>query len=116
MLLTEANQGAVPGIDGWDAPRLYDGSSQKTDRGHSAGYASTDVSPNLCPGLPFIRSTRGSSYDDACTIKTLRAESERERELPRLGWSTDLVVHPVRLRERLVNSVVFHIYRSDRQE
>ena len=64
------------GVDGWDAPRRGDGSSQRAGRGYSAGYASTDISPNLCPGLPFIRSTRGSSYTDgylphAYTLKHL---------------------------------------------
>ena len=43
------------------------------------------VSPNLRPGLPFIRSARGSSYDDACTIKTLRIESKRESFLDSVG-------------------------------
>ena len=56
------------GVDRWDAPCRSDGSSQKTDRGHSVGYASTNVSPNLCPRFPFIRSTRGSSYEEAWTI------------------------------------------------
>ena len=53
-----------PGRDRRDVPQRDDESSQKTGRGHSAGYASTDVSPSLCPGLPFIRSTRGTSYGD----------------------------------------------------
>ena len=62
------------GIDRWDVPRRGDGSNQKTDRGDSASHASIYVSPNLCPGLPFIRSTRGSSYGDAGTIETLRID------------------------------------------
>ena len=75
-----------PGVDRWDAPRRGDGSSQKTGRGHSAGYVSTYISPNLCPGLPFIRSTRGSSYEDRPTDAGLIFYfTRRERELPRLG-------------------------------
>ena len=58
-------------MDRRDMPRRDDGSSQKTDRGDSAGHASIYVSPNLCPGLPFIRSTGGFSYEEAGTIGTL---------------------------------------------
>ena len=58
-------------MDRWDMPRRDDGSSQKTDRGDSASHASIYVSPNLCPGLPFIRSIRGSSYGEVGTIETL---------------------------------------------
>ena len=58
-------------MDRWDTPQHDDGGSQRTDRGDSASHASIYVSPNLCPGLPFIRSTRGSSYDEAGTIETL---------------------------------------------
>ena len=52
------------GVGGLDMPRGHDGSSQRPRRGHSAAYASTNVSPNLCPGFPYIRSTRGSFYTD----------------------------------------------------
>ena len=68
MLLTEANQGAVRWNGQMGHPRRGDGSSQKTDLGHSAGYVSTYISPNLCPGLHFIRSTGGSSYGDVGLI------------------------------------------------
>ena len=37
----------------------HDGSSQKTDRGHSAGYASTNVSPNLVPWVPLYKEHQG---------------------------------------------------------
>ena len=99
------------GIYRWDAPRCGDGSSQRTRRGDSAGHASINVSPDLCPGLPFIRSTRGSFHGDARSIFylthkyliiSLVARGEREKEFPRLGWSLDLAVHPVLLKKQLV--------------
>ena len=64
-------------VDRWDAPRRGDGSGQRTGRGHSAGYASTYVSPNLCPGLPFIRSTRGSFNKNDDNGGNYRREAER---------------------------------------
>ena len=68
MLLTEAVPGSrAPGVGRLDMPRWGDGSSQRmtpAGHGHSVGNASIYVSPNLCPGLPYIRSTRGSSYGD----------------------------------------------------
>ena len=32
--------------------------------GHSVGYVTTHVSPSLYPGFHYIRSTKGSSYED----------------------------------------------------
>ena len=109
------------GVDGWDAPRSDDGSGQRTDRGHSAGYASTDVGPNLCPGLPFIRSTRGSSYEDDSNLTrrylltSFVASRERERASetrlePRSCSSSRTA------QGAACNSAVIHIYRLDRQE
>ena len=44
---------------------------------------------------------------DACTVETLGLDIyafflHSQRELGRLGWSTVLIVHPVRLEEQFV--------------
>ena len=94
---------------------VRDGSSQRTGRGDSAGHASVNVSPSLCLGLPFIRSTRGSSDGDGRLDESnlTRREQERvsETRLEHRSCSSSRTAQGA-----ACNSVVIHIYRSDRQE
>ena len=70
MPLTEAESGSSV-LDWTDGTRHV--AVTEAVRRQIVATVLSHVGPNLCPGLPFIRSTRGSSYKD--------------RRLTEAGWT-----------------------------